>query len=51
MAVTVQTIDTAAEKLQDVVRHTPLELSKRLSEKYQATIYFKREDLQEVPLL
>jgi threonine dehydratase len=48
MSVTVQTIEEAAERLKDVVKHTPLELSKRLSEKYQATIYFKREDLQEV---
>ncbi len=48
MAVTVQTIEQAAERLKYVVRHTPLELSKRLSEKYQATIYLKREDLQEV---
>lgn len=46
--VTVNTIEEAAERLKYVVKHTPLELSKRLSEKYQATIYFKREDLQEV---
>jgi len=48
MTVTVQAIETAAERLKDVVIHTPLELSKRLSEKYQAKVYFKREDLQEV---
>lgn len=48
MEVTVQLIEEAAERLKFVVRHTPLELSKRLSEKYQANIYFKREDLQEV---
>ncbi len=48
MGVTIQDIERAAETLQPVVKHTPLELSKRLSEQYQATIYFKREDLQEV---
>ncbi len=48
MNVTVQTIEDAAERLKDVVKHTPLELSKRLSEQYQANVYFKREDLQEV---
>lgn len=48
MEVTVQLIEEAAERLESVVRHTTLELSKRLSEKYQANIYFKREDLQEV---
>ena len=48
MGVTVREIEDAAERLKFIVKHTPLELSKRLSEKYQATIYFKREDLQEV---
>ena len=48
MEVTVQTIEDAAEKLKSVVKRTPLELSQRLSEQYQANIYFKREDLQEV---
>ena len=48
MNVTVQHIEEAAERLKHVVKHPPLELSKRLSEQYQATVYFKREDLQEV---
>jgi threonine dehydratase len=48
MSVTVQNIEEAAERLKGVVKHPPLELSKRLSEQYQATVYFKREDLQEV---
>lgn len=48
ITVTVQEIEKAAEILKDVVKHTPLELSKRLSERYQANIYFKREDRQEV---
>ena len=48
MGVTIQSIKEAAERLKFVVKHTPLELSKRLSEQYQANIYFKREDLQEV---
>jgi threonine dehydratase len=48
MGVTIQAIEDAAERLKSVVRHTPLELSKRLSEKYHAQVYLKREDLQEV---
>jgi threonine dehydratase len=48
MKITVQTIENAAEKLKSVVRKTPLELSKRLSEKYKTKVYLKREDLQEV---
>jgi threonine dehydratase len=30
------------------VYHTPLEFSQSLSEKYNANIYLKREDLQQV---
>ena len=45
---TIQSIEEAAERLKFIVKQTPLELSKRLSEKYQANIFFKREDLQEV---
>lgn len=41
-------IEAAAERLKDVAQNTQLQLNKRLSEKYQATIYIKREDLQEV---
>ena len=48
MEVTLQRIEEAAEKLKGVVKNTPLELSKRLSEQYHANIYLKREDLQEV---
>lgn len=46
--ITKQMIDQAAEGLRDVVQKTPLQFSKRLSEKYKANIYIKREDLQEV---
>ncbi|MCP4400200.1 MAG: threonine ammonia-lyase IlvA [bacterium] len=46
--VTTAAIEQAADSLKGVVKHTPLEFSTRLSEKYQADIYFKREDLQEV---
>ena len=38
----------AAERLSKVVRHTPLELNRSLSEKYQCEIWLKREDLQVV---
>ncbi len=46
--ITKQQIEQAAKKLQGVVERTPLQLNKRLSAKYGATIYLKREDLQEV---
>jgi threonine dehydratase len=38
----------AATRLKDTVLHTPLEFNERLSEKYQAEIYLKREDKQVV---
>lgn len=38
----------AYKKLQSVVRQTPLQYDSYLSEKYQADIYLKREDLQVV---
>ncbi len=48
MDVSVKTIDKASLKLKNVVKKTPLEFNKRLSERYDAKIYFKREDLQSV---
>lgn len=39
---------SAAQRLKDTVLHTPLEYNERLSEKYQAEIYLKREDKQVV---
>src|SRR3989344_2855274 len=48
MSVTVKDIDEAAKRLKDVAQNTPLQYSKRLSKKYNADIYIKREDLQEV---
>jgi len=41
-------IEIAKNNLKKVVKKTPLELCDRLSKKYQANIYFKREDLQKV---
>lgn len=41
-------IATAAERLKGVINHTPLQYSQRLSEKYRAEVYLKREDLQVV---
>lgn len=38
----------AKERLDGVVKKTPLEYSERLSKKYKAKIYLKREDLQPV---
>jgi threonine dehydratase len=46
--VTVQSIDKAAEILEEVVKKTPLQFNRRLSEEFGAEIYFKREDLQPV---
>lgn len=39
-------VEKAYHVLQSIVSHTPLQRNDRLSEKYQADIYFKREDLQ-----
>ncbi|MBS1951843.1 MAG: Threonine dehydratase biosynthetic [Cytophagales bacterium] len=41
-------INLAAETLKGVAIKTPLQLHKKLSNKFQATVYLKREDLQVV---
>ncbi|MGC3943869.1 MAG: threonine ammonia-lyase IlvA [Chryseolinea sp.] len=41
-------IEAAAETLKAVVLKTPLQFHRKLSEKFQASIYVKREDLQVV---
>jgi threonine dehydratase len=41
-------IQAAAARLKGIVKHTPLIYNANLSEKYQAEIYLKREDLQVV---
>ncbi|MFN4147410.1 MAG: threonine ammonia-lyase [Runella sp.] len=38
----------AAERIRKVAKHTDLELNLNFSERYEANIYFKREDLQVV---
>lgn len=48
MNITIEQIETARDRLDKVIAKTPLQLSKRLSQKYGATIYLKREDLQDV---
>ncbi len=40
--------ESAAKRLEGVVKHTVLELNENLSKKYKAKIYLKREDLQVV---
>lgn len=45
---TVDDVLKAKDRLNKVVRRTPLEFSDRLSRKYNAKVYFKREDLQQV---
>lgn len=41
-------INAAAETLKSVALKTPLQFHKKLSEKFKAEIYIKREDLQVV---
>jgi threonine dehydratase len=48
MKISVQQIDDAAKRSEGIVLKTPLQFSKRMSEKFGANIYIKREDLQEV---
>jgi threonine dehydratase len=48
MKITIEQIEEAAKRLEGVVQKTPLEYSKRMSEKFGANVYIKREDLQEV---
>ena len=48
MKITINQIDEAAKRLEGVVVKTPLQYSKRMSEKFHAKIYMKREDIQEV---
>lgn len=46
--VTRNDVDQAYQLLKSAVAHTPLQYDRYLSEKYQATILLKREDLQKV---
>lgn len=48
MNISLKEIEEAEERLKGVVIDTPLQYSKRLSQKFGANIYIKREDLQEV---
>jgi len=48
MTVSVDSIDGAATLLRTIIEPTPLQFSRRLSDRYGARIYLKREDLQEV---
>lgn len=41
-------VQLAASRLNSVIRKTPWEFNKRLSESTGASIFFKREDLQQV---
>ncbi len=44
----VEEIEKASKRLEGVAKRTPLEYSKRISSLYNAEIYLKREDLQEI---
>ncbi len=46
--ITTKQIFDAAQRLQPIISQTPLQYAKRLSQLYEANIYIKREDLQEV---
>lgn len=46
--ISLEDINSAAETLRGVISHTPLMRNVNLSEKYEANIYLKREDLQVV---
>ena len=46
--VTVEEVMRARHRLRGVALHTPLQRVSRLSAEYEANIFFKREDLQEV---
>lgn len=48
MTVSKKTIEEAYKRIKKAVIKTPLEFNERLSKKYQANIYLKREDLQNV---
>jgi threonine dehydratase len=48
MFISLQEIEQAAKRLEGISKKTPLEKNDRLSKKYEAEIYFKREDLQTV---
>ncbi len=48
MTITIQQIEEAAKRLNGVASRTPLQLSHRLSQLYDAKVYIKREDLQDV---
>ncbi|WP_457611462.1 threonine ammonia-lyase IlvA [Lutibacter sp.] len=47
-SISLERIYKAQHNIKGVVEHTPLVFMKNFSERYQATIYFKREDLQVV---
>lgn len=47
-SVTVPAIDEASQRLNGIVKNTPLQFSKRLSTQFNAKVYLKREDLQDV---
>ena len=44
----IQSIQKAKDIVRDVALETPLQLNERLSEQYDAKVYFKREDLQPI---
>ena len=48
MKLTIDDIEKAAKRLTGIAECTPLQINKRLSKKYHAQIFMKREDLQEV---
>ncbi len=46
--ITIDAIEEASRRLNNIVFRSPLQFNKRLSERYNSQIFLKREDLQEV---
>jgi threonine dehydratase len=46
--ITIKDINEAQKRLSQIPIHSPLRLNKRLSQKYESNVFFKREDLQVV---
>lgn len=47
-SIEIKNVEKAADRIKDLVRHTPLIKMPNFSERYEADVYFKREDLQRV---
>ena len=46
LSTSINDIKSVSKNIRDLVKYTPLEINERLSKRYRANIYIKREDLQ-----